>query len=98
MYYETCRITFLDVLVMTCCRNLNLVFQFSHLSHPNKRTHIGFFLHFQTFYFFPEMTSGHCPVLNNGLGSFWFSMVQVVHGFIDCLASDSFIVSFSLEI
>ena len=40
-----------------------------------------------------EMTQ--CPVSNNGFGSFWFGMVLVVHGYIDCLASESFIVSFS---
>ena len=39
----------------------------------------------------------HCPVSNNGFGSFWFGMILVGHGFINCLASDSFVVSFSLE-
>ena len=39
----------------------------------------------------------HCPVSNNSFGSFWFSMVLVGHGFINCLASESFVVSFSLE-
>ena len=36
-----------------------------------------------------------CPVSNNGFGSFWFGMVLVVHGFINCLALESFVVSFS---
>ena len=37
----------------------------------------------------------HCPVSNNGFGSFWFGMVLVVDGFNDCLALESFVVSFS---
>ena len=39
---------------------------------------------------------GHCPVSNNGFGSFWFGVVLVGHGVINCLASESFfVVSFS---
>ena len=30
-------------------------------------------------------------------GSIWFSRVMVGHGFINCLPSESFVVSFSLE-
>ena len=37
----------------------------------------------------------HCPVSNNSFGSIWFSMVLVGHGFINCLPSESFVVSFS---
>ena len=36
-----------------------------------------------------------CPVSNNGFGSFLFRMVLVGHGFINCLASESLVVSFS---
>ena len=32
---------------------------------------------------------------NNNFGSFWFSMVLVGHCFINCMASESFVVSFS---
>ena len=41
--------------------------------------------------------SYHCPVSNNGFGSFSFGMVLVGHGFINYLASESFVVSFSEE-
>ena len=38
-----------------------------------------------------------CPVSNNGFGSVWFGMVLVGHGFINCLASESFVVSYLQE-
>ena len=53
----------------------------------------------QTFFPLTPITTCimHCPVLNNSFDSFWFSMVLVDHGFINCLASESFVVSFSQE-
>ena len=36
-----------------------------------------------------------CPVSNNGFDSFWIGMVLVDDSFINCLASESFDVSFS---
>ena len=42
-----------------------------------------------------NMKKIQCPVLNNGVGSFWFGMVLVGYGFINCLASESFVVTFS---
>ena len=42
-----------------------------------------------------DTVRSQCSVLDNSFGSFWFSMVLVGHGFINCLASESFVVSFS---
>ena len=44
------------------------------------------------------LASTHCPVSNNSIGSFWISIVLVGHGFINFLASESFVVSLSYEI
>ena len=41
-----------------------------------------------------KVDTEQCPVSNNSFGSFWFSMVLVGTGFINCLASESFVVSF----
>ena len=41
------------------------------------------------------IVKSQCPVSNNSFGSIWFSMVLVGHGFINCLPSESFVVSFS---
>ena len=38
-----------------------------------------------------------CPVSNNSFGSIWFSMVLVGHGFINCMPSESFVVSFFIR-
>ena len=48
-----------------------------------------------TFTCFWNMYNIQCPVSNNGFGSFWFGMVPIGHGSINCLALGSFVVSFS---
>ena len=37
----------------------------------------------------------HCPVSNNEFLAISFSLVRFSHGFINCLASESFVVSLS---
>ena len=42
-----------------------------------------------------KLTNNQCQVSNNSFGSFWFSMVLTGQSCINCLASESFVVSFS---
>ena len=46
----------------------------------------------------PLFEIANCPVSNNSFGLIWFSMGLVGHGFIYCLPSESFVVSFVVSI